>query len=89
MVGQCSVAAVGYGGAACNGIKTALSGTPNEKFIETLSKFALQQFDELTSSFPLVPPANQKFAMAHADHSANFSPSAVTGISGHGGHSLA
>ena len=88
MVSQSSVTAIGYGGAACNGIKTALSGTPNEGLIEAASKYALEMFNQLTSDRPLVPEVSQRFAAMHTDHSANFSPSAVTGISGQG-HSLA
>jgi hypothetical protein len=88
MVGQCSVTAVGYGGAACNGIKTALSGTANEAFTEAFSKFVLKQFEELTSPFPLVGDVGKnKFATAHADQGASFTPSGASGVTG--GHSLA
>jgi hypothetical protein len=82
MMGQC-VTAVGYGGAACNGIKSALSGTQNEKFTEAFSKFALEQFNQLTSPFPLVNES-QKFASANATQSFDFSPNGA-GNSGKSG----
>lgn len=86
MAYQCSVTAIGYGGSACNDLKTHLQGGSNEKFTEVLSKFILDQFNELTSPFPLVGNMGQKLTMGTASPSPseNFSPNLAQN-SGRGG----
>jgi hypothetical protein len=75
-----SVSAVStlFAGSVLNEMGKILNLDP--KFIDHF----IQQHKELTSPLPLVEGVSQKFAMAHADHSSSFTPSAGVQNSGRG-----